>query len=380
MGEDQQRDIVPAEQTVEVPLPQPKSQVLLIVFALITSNLFALVVTFLFEFLSLRGIVHLMASRIVLGLAWASGAIVVGLWVWGTGIKAKRRTFATGLLILLFLCVALDQWAPKPDPNTAPATLSGVETVFKKYFGGKVPVLMVTPVPSPAPSIPTPNAIPEVTITAPPDSIYNLTWIPKKDMTPRTTLGANYDQPYLEIRKLPLWPPVSVVAVTSNWSVVGESTKSIFLGSNHFTKFGSTVGADGGPGSMFQIGNSGPSLAVADTIQISLDHVSDDPEKMNIPPQFWNGFILRLLALQERPSENGPPEGMWKDRMTIGAIFLKYRSKDVWYTRRFRIEAVINPLPDSSYYAGFTIPSVGPEFGSPDDLRAMIRILSTQYQ
>ena len=366
--DDQERKLIPVE---HAPISEqhfiagslPESQALLILFALVSSNLFALLLGWLFEFLSLRGVVNVAASRLMLLGAWGTGVLIVCLWAWGTNIKAKIPTTFAGALLLAAMLWGLDAWAPKPvaanaKPDVAPAP------------GPK----------EPPPSAPNPRAaVPEVTITAPPDFIYNLTWIPKKDMTPRTTLGANYDQPYLEIRKLPLWPPVSVVAVTADWSVVGESTKSIFLGSSHFASFAPTVGADGGPGSMFQIGASGPSLAVSDTIQISLDHVSDDPEKMNIPPQFWNGFILRMLALQKRPRENVPPEGMWKDKMTLGTIALKYRAGDIWYTRNFRVEVAVDAMPDGAWYAGFTIPSVEPEFRSPDDLRAMMKLVSTRY-
>lgn len=236
------------------------------------------------------------------------------------------------------------------------------------------------PLPKEPPPIPRPSAaVPEVIITAPPDFIYNLTWIPKKDLTPRTTLGANYDQPFLEIRKLPLWPPLSVAAVAAHWSVVGEDTKSIFLGSNHFVNFGATVAENGEPGSMFEIGHGGPSLSVADSIQVNLDPVSDDPKKMEIPPAFWNGFVLRMLSLQKRPVENVRTQGMWKDKMTVGRISLRYRAGDTWYTRNFRIEVAVDALPDGAFYSGFTIPIVEPEFRSPDDFRAMMKLVSTQY-
>jgi hypothetical protein len=114
--------------------------------------------------------------------------------------------------------------------------------------------------------------VPEVVITAPRDYIYNLTWIPKKDLIPRTTAGANYDPVYLEVHKLPLFPPVSVVAVTASWSVVaGVNTKSIFQGSSHFADFGvPTVGVESDSVSMFRIGESG-AIPVADAIQTNRD-------------------------------------------------------------------------------------------------------------
>jgi hypothetical protein len=81
--EDGQREqvLVPSEVDLSVPSAIPirvrnRGQAWLITWALITSNLFALLVTFVFEFLSLRGVVHLAASRIVLGLAWATGEIM----------------------------------------------------------------------------------------------------------------------------------------------------------------------------------------------------------------------------------------------------------------------------------------------------------------
>lgn len=102
-----------------LPVGQPpqKSQAWLIIFALICSNLFALFVTFIFEFLSLRGVVHLGASRIVLLMAWGSGVVAICAFVWGRGIRAKLPTVLGGSVLLALVLGALEYWTPKPPPQ-----------------------------------------------------------------------------------------------------------------------------------------------------------------------------------------------------------------------------------------------------------------------
>jgi hypothetical protein len=61
--------------------PPVPGQARLIAWALITRNLFALLVTFIFEVLSLRSVVHLVASRFVLALTWITAEIIVAAFV-----------------------------------------------------------------------------------------------------------------------------------------------------------------------------------------------------------------------------------------------------------------------------------------------------------
>ena len=119
--DDQERGLFPvehvpvSEQAHPIPGPLPKSQGMLILFALVSSNLFALLLGWLFEFLSLRGVVNVAASRLMLFGAWATGALIVCLWAWGTNIKAKIPTAVAGSILLAALLWGLDAWAPKPS-------------------------------------------------------------------------------------------------------------------------------------------------------------------------------------------------------------------------------------------------------------------------
>ncbi len=90
-------------------------QGLLIVFALLSSNMFALLLGWIFEFLSLRGVVDVGASRVALVGAWISGVVIIAVWVWGGGIGAKWRTLFGGAVLLGGMLWGLDKWAPKPS-------------------------------------------------------------------------------------------------------------------------------------------------------------------------------------------------------------------------------------------------------------------------
>jgi hypothetical protein len=94
--------------------PPRNNQWLLILFALLTSNLLALLLGFLFEFASLRNIVDVAASRIMLVGAWAIGVFIVCLIAWRTSIRPKVATAISGSLLLGVLLWGLDAWAPKP--------------------------------------------------------------------------------------------------------------------------------------------------------------------------------------------------------------------------------------------------------------------------
>jgi hypothetical protein len=111
--------------------PPPKNQAWLIFYALICSNLFALFVGWIFEFLSLRGVVDVNASRIALFGAWVSGAIIIAAFVWGKGITAKMPTMGGGLVLLAILLWLLDLWAPKPIPVTTPRPIVQFSCILK---------------------------------------------------------------------------------------------------------------------------------------------------------------------------------------------------------------------------------------------------------
>ncbi len=111
------------------PPPPPKNQAWFILFALICSNLFALFIGFVFEFLSLRGVVDVSASRFVLVGAWACGVVIICAFAWGRGIRAKIPTVGGGALLLAILLWGLDAWAPKllPVSNTPEEPVIHVE-------------------------------------------------------------------------------------------------------------------------------------------------------------------------------------------------------------------------------------------------------------
>jgi hypothetical protein len=125
--DDRERELIPVE---HIPISErippiagslPKSQALLIFFALVSSILFALLLGWLFEFLSLRGVVNVFVSRLMLLGAWGTGVLIVCLWSWGTNIKAKIPTAIAGSVLLAALLLVLDAWAPKiPTPIPGP--------------------------------------------------------------------------------------------------------------------------------------------------------------------------------------------------------------------------------------------------------------------
>jgi len=90
-------------------------QGVLIAFALASSNLFGLFLAGLYEFLSLRGVVNVPASRIVLLIVLIVGCVLAGLVVWSLNVHAKKRTVGSCAIMLAFLLYGLDSWAPKPS-------------------------------------------------------------------------------------------------------------------------------------------------------------------------------------------------------------------------------------------------------------------------
>jgi len=68
------------------------------------------------QFLSLRGVVHVLASRIVLTATVAVG--ILG-WLSFTRLfpKLKNISFGLGVIVMVLLGVWFDRWAPKPQPQ-----------------------------------------------------------------------------------------------------------------------------------------------------------------------------------------------------------------------------------------------------------------------
>ena len=213
-----------------------------------------------------------------------------------------------------------------------------------------------------------PTSEPEVVITAPKD-VYYFTWVPIIDRTPRIRLYGKEQNPWLEIRKLANDP---IVAVTLKWSIEGPSTKSIFLSNPHFAKLQPTI-IDG----WFEFG---PALLVEDRTQTTIEYIGNDPIKLPIPPTFWNGFEVRLIAGQERPPETSATEfGSRRDTIPLGDVSLTYRQGRKSYRRRFRIDVSVVADCDGAMCTGYVPYEVPLEKRSPDDLRAALQFSSVQY-
>lgn len=86
-----------------------------IVLALFGSNIFALVVGGVYEYLSLRGIVNMMAAWVVLIFVWLIGviAIVFSEIVWGRSMKERLITGVSAAAFLAVLLFALNAWVDK---------------------------------------------------------------------------------------------------------------------------------------------------------------------------------------------------------------------------------------------------------------------------
>ncbi len=83
--------------------------------ALVLSGAFCLTIVLwaISEFLALRGVIHMLASRIFLGIALAFA--ILGWFSWSR-LFAKKRTFLfwVGALVLTGSAFWVDWWAPKP--------------------------------------------------------------------------------------------------------------------------------------------------------------------------------------------------------------------------------------------------------------------------
>jgi hypothetical protein len=97
-----------------------------LVVGISVAGLFGFVLWGISQFLSLRGVVHVLASRIVLGLT-VIAAILMLLILTRSLIKRRNTWFWAGTAIIVFLAVSLDWWAPKP--RSTQQTASGNDTL-----------------------------------------------------------------------------------------------------------------------------------------------------------------------------------------------------------------------------------------------------------
>jgi hypothetical protein len=119
--------------------------------------------SFLSEFDQTRNIVSLWYSRVWLSLL--CGVIFLAVLL-VAGQLLKRRSLAVFISAIVAMVAfwRIDASAPKPDLSASPATLTGVEALFKKYFGGKgfasslgsatAPATTPSTAPPPSPSVP----------------------------------------------------------------------------------------------------------------------------------------------------------------------------------------------------------------------------------
>jgi hypothetical protein len=113
--------------------------------------LFSVVLWCLNQFLSLRGVVNVVASRIVLGFMWLAGAVLVLLGAKTLPFIKRRKLVAIlGSLFWILGVGALDWWAPKPPPLAADAKTSSTPTPIAKLA---TPTPTTTPVVSSTPGL-----------------------------------------------------------------------------------------------------------------------------------------------------------------------------------------------------------------------------------
>ena len=85
------------------------------VFGLSLAGCFAFVLWGTNQFLSLRGVVHVAASRVVLSMTWVAACLCC---LFATRFVTKRRNLCLALCVVIVTALAFgfDWWAPKPIP------------------------------------------------------------------------------------------------------------------------------------------------------------------------------------------------------------------------------------------------------------------------
>src|SRR5258708_6160298 len=113
---DKKDDLARHEPTEGVVMPRtetvvPQKQTGLILATVLGSNLFALFIGGIYEFLSLRGVVNVAASRIVLLGVWVIGVVLAVVLVRFAGIRARFATILGSAIVLLVALGLLDIWS-----------------------------------------------------------------------------------------------------------------------------------------------------------------------------------------------------------------------------------------------------------------------------
>lgn len=94
--------------------------------ALLGSNIFALIVVGIYEYLSLRGVINVRAAWIVLVFVWALGVaeIVLSEIVWGRLLKHRIRIGIGAAFVLALLLIAFDRAVDRLTGPTPPSAVS----------------------------------------------------------------------------------------------------------------------------------------------------------------------------------------------------------------------------------------------------------------
>jgi hypothetical protein len=116
---------------------QPKrNRVLVVAFALICNNLFSLFVGGIYEYLSLRGVVNVDASRYVLFFCWVFGSlgIVICVVMLVDEPKKKLWVIAPSVLVLGLFLGVVDVLVPRPEPSRPAAQPVGAAQIAAELF------------------------------------------------------------------------------------------------------------------------------------------------------------------------------------------------------------------------------------------------------
>jgi hypothetical protein len=102
--------------------PTPISPTKLVVFTIVGTGIFGFILWAFSEFLSLRGVLSLTLSRIILGSIWVTGTLGALIVVARVTTTRRVKLFAIVLSSIVLACslLALDAWAPTvAKPETA---------------------------------------------------------------------------------------------------------------------------------------------------------------------------------------------------------------------------------------------------------------------
>lgn len=102
------------------------------------------------NFIQVRDVKSLYFSWILLFVMWLSATAFVGGIIWN---RTTRKLLVFGIaLVLAAIAVVINYLVPVPTSATSPATLTGIEALFKKYSKTEKRPKLAPPLPSPIPA------------------------------------------------------------------------------------------------------------------------------------------------------------------------------------------------------------------------------------